>query len=227
MKTHGGRSFLHGHPFGDNVHELLAPCIYEGEGEILGLAFFKSLIKEHGKQFFEPLGKAVQAHGITNFNPLNPTHAWQLRKELWAYGRWKVGHKFGRGRETVPNLDPRLAGHVQFAQDQFRRHPDEISATMVKHQLKLADRQCRMAELSARIQDTGTIVVTALWAHRQGNEASVASADILCQDLRRKLTGERPSDQCFKDVGKLADLILSGGFETIAGVPRAEIMMKY
>src|SRR5262249_27502144 len=35
MKTHGGRSFLHGHLFGDNVHEYLAPCIYEGEGEML------------------------------------------------------------------------------------------------------------------------------------------------------------------------------------------------
>ena len=49
MKTHGGRSFLHGHMFGDNVHEYLAPCIYEGEGEMLGMAFFKSLVKQHGK----------------------------------------------------------------------------------------------------------------------------------------------------------------------------------
>ena len=49
MKTHGGRAFLHGHLFGDNVHEYLAPCIYEGEGEMLGMAFFKSLVKEHGK----------------------------------------------------------------------------------------------------------------------------------------------------------------------------------
>ena len=48
MKTHGGRSFLHGHNLGDAVHEFLAPCIYEGEGEVLGLAFFKSLVKEHG-----------------------------------------------------------------------------------------------------------------------------------------------------------------------------------
>jgi hypothetical protein len=133
----------------------------------------------------------------------------------------------GGARESVPNLDARLAAHVQFAQDQFRRHPDEISATMVKHQLKLADRQCRMAELSSRIQDTVTILVTTLWAHGKGHEPAIASADILCQDLRRKLTGERPGDQYFKDVGKLADLILSGGFETIAGVPRAEIMMKY
>src|SRR5262249_50186967 len=37
MKTHGGRSFLKGHGFGDNVYDFLAPCIYEGEGEMLGL----------------------------------------------------------------------------------------------------------------------------------------------------------------------------------------------
>ena len=73
MKTHGGRSFLHGHLFGDNVHEYLAPCIYEGEGEMLGMAFFKSLVKEHGKQFFEPIGKALG--GTNHPNPaLPPTH---------------------------------------------------------------------------------------------------------------------------------------------------------
>ena len=73
---------------------------------------------------------------------------------------------------------------------------------MVKHQLKLADRQCRMAELSQRVQDTVTMLVTALWAHQQKNEVAVAAADILCQDLRRKLTGERPSDRYFRDVGR-------------------------
>jgi len=35
---------------------------------------------------------------------------------------------------------------------------------MRKHQLKLPDRQCRMAELSQRVQDVVTILVTALWA---------------------------------------------------------------
>ncbi|HZZ82542.1 MAG TPA: acyl-CoA dehydrogenase family protein, partial [Gemmataceae bacterium] len=82
MKTHGGRSFLHGHLLGDNVHEYLAPCIYEGEGEMLGMAFFKSLVKEHGKTYFEPIGKAIQTHGIKDFSPFNPGHAWKLRSEL-------------------------------------------------------------------------------------------------------------------------------------------------
>src|SRR5262249_28270971 len=51
MKTHGGLAFLHGHLFGDNVHEFLAPCIYEGEGEMLGMALFKSVVKQHGRRF--------------------------------------------------------------------------------------------------------------------------------------------------------------------------------
>jgi acyl-CoA dehydrogenase len=228
MKTHGGRSFLHGHLFGDNVHEFLAPCIYEGEGEILGLAFFKSLAKEHGKAFFEPIAKALQQRGIKQFNPLNPSHAWALRRELGSYARWRVGQSFaGRDHQEVPNMDPRLRGHLDFALEQFGRFPTELSGAMVKHQQKLIDRQCRIAEMSQRVQDAVVILVTALWGHRQKDEAAVAAADILCQDLRRKLTGERTPDRYFKDVNQLADAILGGGFEALAGVPRQEILMPY
>ena len=74
-----------------------------------------------------------------------------------------------------------------------------------------------MAELSQRVQDTIIMLVTALWASRQKDEATVAAADILCQDLRRKLTGKRPTDRYFRDAGRLADMIISGGFERIAG----------
>ena len=98
---------------------------------------------------------------------------------------------------------------------------------MRKHQLKLADRQCRIAELSQRIQDLVTILVTAQWANQQKDEATIAAADFLCQDLQRKLTGKRPSDRYFRDAAKLADVIIGGGFEAIAGIDRDEIMMPY
>src|SRR6185436_2495451 len=93
MKTHGGRAFLHGHMFGDNVHEYLAPCIYEGEGEMLGMAFFKSLVKQHGTEFFEPIGKALAAAGIKRPNPLNPAHAWALRGAVAPYAKWWLSQK--------------------------------------------------------------------------------------------------------------------------------------
>jgi alkylation response protein AidB-like acyl-CoA dehydrogenase len=228
MKTHGGRSFLKGHTFGENVYEYLAPCIYEGEGEMLGLAFFKSLVKEHGRRYFEPIGKALQKEGIRDFRPANPVHLWKLRRELVSYTRWQVGQRLvGRDRQTVPGMDPRLAEHVQFALDQFQQAPRELSAAMRKHQLKLADRQCRMAELSQRVQDTVVLLVTALWGQRQAGEASRAAADILCQDLRRKLTGQRPSDRYFREVSRLADLVLEGKYEALARVPQDEILMRY
>jgi alkylation response protein AidB-like acyl-CoA dehydrogenase len=228
MKTHGGRSFLHGHLFGDNVHEFLAPCIYEGEGEMLAMAFFKSLVKEHGKQFFEPIGRAAQSHRISNFSPMNPIHAWKLRRELASYAKWSLNRKLlARDRGQVPGLDPRLAEHVVFAQDLCQHLASEVSGAMVKHQVKIADRQCRMAELSQRVQDTMVILVTALGAQKSGKEAIIASADILCRDLRHKLTGKRPSDRYYRDVNRLADLIIGGGFEEISWIPRQDILMPY
>jgi alkylation response protein AidB-like acyl-CoA dehydrogenase len=228
MKTHGGRSFLHGHPFGDNVHEFLAPCVYEGEGEMLGLAFFKALVKEHGRRFFEPIGQALQKHGMKTLDPVNPVHAWRLRRELGSYGKWWLGQKLSRrDRQSAPVADPRLAEHVGFALDQFGRHRTELSAVLRKHQLKLADRQCRMAEVSQRVQDTVVLLVTALWGGRQKAEAVIAAADVLCHDLRRKLTGERPADADFRRTAKLADLILTGGYEPLAGVSADEILMRY
>jgi acyl-CoA dehydrogenase len=228
MKTHGGRSFLHGHLFGDNVHEYLAPCIYEGEGEMLGMAFFKSLVKEHGKRFFEPIGKALQAHHIQRFSPKNPAHLWKLRRELGAYARWSLGRRFiGRDRQAVPGMDARLAQHVAFAQDTCQRHAKEVSAAMSKYQLKLADRQCRMAELSQRVQDAVVILVTAMWAHGKQKETFTAAADVLCQDLRRKLTGERPTDAYFRAVDRLADLVIGGGFADLSEVQAEEILMRY
>lgn len=228
MKTHGGRAFLKGHLFGDNVYDFLAPCIYEGEGEVLGMAFFKSLVKEHGKKFFEPIGKALQRHKMKTLNPFNPLHAWRLRNELAPYARWKLGQfVMPRDRQQVNGIDRRLAEHVEFALGYFGTLRNEVSLAMEKHQLKLADRQCRIAELSQRIQDNVVILVTALWGHQQKNEVAVGAADLLCQDLRRKLTGQRPSDRYFKQASEMADKILSGGFDAIAGVPSEEILMKY
>jgi alkylation response protein AidB-like acyl-CoA dehydrogenase len=230
MKTHGGRSFLKGHVFSENIHDFLAPCIYEGEGEVLGMAFFKSLVKEHGKAFFEPIAKAVKQQGIEfkDFRLYNPVHTWKVRKQLAPYAKWRIGQLFKRhDRQSVPGMDTRLTGHVDFALRMFGRLRAGVNKAMEKHQLKLADRQCLVADLSQRLQDSVTILVTALWGNQQKDQATVGAADILCRDLRRKLSGQRPTDRYFKDVNQLADMIIGGGFEAIAGVRTDEILMRY
>lgn len=228
MKTHGGRSFVHGHMFGDNVHEFLAPCIYEGEGEMLGMAFFKSLAKHHGQKYFEPVGKALEREKIKNFNPMNLQHAFALRNELIPYATWRLGKQFeGADQHQIAGMNSALQDHVDFAMDMLVHLPLELSQNMVKHQLKLADRQCRIAELSQRVQDTVSILVTALWAHQQGDEVKVMAADILCQDLRRKLIWERPSDRYFRSVSKLADAIIEGGFKGLSDIHKYDILFPY
>jgi acyl-CoA dehydrogenase len=228
MKTHGGRAFLHGHLFGDNVHEYLAPCIYEGEGEMLSMGFFKSLIKDFGKTYFEPIGMALQQAGIRNPNPFNPTHAWALRNAAMPFAKWRITQQLiGWHHPTLPTLAGPLAEHAQFAAEALQRSRLEVASVMSKHQLKLADRQCRMAELSQRLQDLVVILATACWAGRQSSGLVQEAADILCQDLRRKLSGKRPTDAYFRAVTRLGENVAEGGFEAIAGVDAEEILMPY
>ena len=229
MKTHGGRAFLHGHLFGDNVHEYLAPCIYEGEGEMLGMAFFKSLVKEHGKRFFEPIGMALQASGIKKPNMANPAHLWALRKAMVPYAKWRAAESFAGGRHTQwpSDMDARLKAHAEFASNALGRSRIEVSKTMVKHQLKLADRQCRMSELSSRLQDLIVMLAASTWAAKQPEGLIRDAADILCQDLTRKLTGSRPTDSYFRAVTKLGEAIEGGRFAEIAGIEPEAILMPY
>ena len=228
MKTHGGRSFLHGHMFGDNVHEYLAPCIYEGEGEMLGMAFFKSLIKEHGTQFFEPIGRALADANIRQPNPLNPAHAWALKDALWPYAKWMAGQCLAPKHLTAgPSLPNVLKAHVEFACDALQRSPLLISGAMRKHQLKLADRQCRISELSSRIQKLMVILCTCMHAGQQESELIVRSADIMSQDLIRDITGQQPSDRYFRAVTELGEMIADGGVHEFTTEVPDQILMPY
>ena len=228
MKTHGGRSFLHSHMFGDNVHEYLAPCIYEGEGEMLGMAFFKSLVKHHGTMYFEPIGKALAAAGIKKPNPMNPSHLWTLKGPMAAYSKWLLGQYVTPiPRPSLPDMPEKLRAHTEFAIHELQSLPLEISGTMRKHQLKLADRQCRMSELSSRAQSLVVILCTALYAARQDDEVVRHAAEVICVDLTRQLNGKRPTDRYFRSVTELGQSICDSGFKSIKGLEPDEILMKY
>lgn len=228
MKTHGGRSFLHGHMFGDHVHEYLAPCIYEGEGEMLGMAFFKSLVKHHGTTYFEPVGKALAKAGIRTPNPLNPGHAWALKGALAPYGMWLMKqYVTPKPSPKLPEMPSALQAHAEFAADELQDSALIISAGMRKHQLKLADRQCRMSAMSLRIQKLVVILCTSLYAARQENEFVQTAADIICQDLRNEILGRKPGDRYYRAVTALGESAADGGFESITDLPTDEILMGY
>ena len=228
MKTHGGRAFLFGHGFGDNVHDFLAPCIYEGEGEMLGMALFKSLVKQHAREHFEPIGNILKREGIRRPDLRNPRHLWALKGPLWSYGRWWSHQTIRPPRfAALPPMPEELKAHAHFASDWLSGAWREITATLRKHGLSLADRQCRIAELSGRIQAAAVILATSLYAARREEEVVRLSADGLCRELARRLTGRRATDRELRLLVETGAAVLEGGFPGLAGIPRSHILMPY
>ncbi len=228
MKTHGGRSFIHGHLFGDNVHEFLAPCIYEGEGEMLGMAFFKSLVKQHGKQFFEPIGKALNSKGIRQPNLMNPAHLWTLKGPMFNYSKWFVKRKLtGAERDPLNEMSSDLRGHADFAQRYLSSSSLRISAMMRQHQLKLADRQCSMAQISQAIQDAVVILCTSLYASKFDDEVTRSAANVLCTHLTHRIKGTHPTGKDFRRVTKLGEAIATSGWRALRDIDADPILMTY
>ena len=226
MRTHGGRSFLHGHLIGDHIHELLAPCVYEGEGEMLGMAFFKSLVKNHGKKYYEAMGKAVGKPTLKNI----VKGVFKNPGAFISYGKWKIGNKFkpkGRMPKDINRMIGLMQPHACYAIHGLRGMASEIDAAMQKHQLKLADRQCRMSFLSQKTQDLVTILVTSLYGCRTLKVAK--PAHILCSELERKIDGRHPSDKDYRFMTKYGAEIAENPdifFDTETLV-LDEIMMSY
>ncbi len=222
LKTHGGRSFLEGHLIGDNIHDFIAPSIYEGENEMLGMAEFKGLVKEHGMKYMAPFAK------IKGFKPYNPVHAWKAKGALVRVGMWTLwGLLNGAGSTKVAGLDRKLQGHVTFALKRFRKLMRQVHFAMLTYQLKLADRQQRMISLSADVQKTITMLVTCLHASELGDEATVLAADVLCRQLTHEIRGSRPTDADFYVSVKLAKLVAAGKFKQLEGVQDSPILQAY
>lgn len=232
MKTHGGRSFLHGHMFGDNIHDFLAPCIYEGEGEMLSMAFFKALTKQHGEELFLPIahgvGKHKNAGRMKDFNPANPIHAWLMRKELLNYTKWFIGDATrSKGIPSLSGIHHSLREDTEFAIRELRHMPRRISLTMVKHQVALIDRQCRMAFLSQQVQDLIVMVSASSWASQQQDEVTIRGAQVLLQNLKMKYTGSLPTDAYFRLVTKLGKAVLRGDYQRLTDLNAGQILWEY
>ena len=67
--------------------------------------------------------------------------------------------------EQLPALPDSLRQHAEFACDFLQKSPRTIDRVMRKHQLSLADRQCRMSYLSGQIQDAVVILCTRCMRH--------------------------------------------------------------
>ena len=128
---------------------------------------------------------------------------------------------------STPELPASLRSHVRFAQKLLSRSGISISGTMRKYQLSLADRQCRMSEISLTLQNAIVMLVTALYAAESRDAVTVEAADAVCRELRRRITGERILDADFRQVTRLGTLIAEEGWAELNDVASDEILMPY
>ena len=189
--------------FGDNALEYLAPCIYEGEGEMLGMAFFKSLVKHHGTTYFESIGKALQAAGIKKPNPLNPAHMWALKGAIGPYASWLMGqYASPKPSPSLPPMPAKLSKHAEYAAQELQRRPTEISGVMRKHQLKLVDRQCRRRRLTSYEKDEGKFSLDLYVTKR-----TIDQQDVLVYGVRHHDYGGSTMGSINKEYTTMAGLI--------------------
>ena len=225
MKTHGGRSFLHGHPLGDNLHDLLAPCIYEGEGDMLNLAFFKSLVKDHGVKYFEPIGWAMKNAGIDGMP--NALQFMKNIKVFMPYMKWMLDEYTCKFNVNLDGVCYSLADHASFATNNLRKSASQISKIMRKYQLKLADRQCRMSLISSKIQNLIIMLATIGFASERGSDIDIEIADVSCEFLKNKVIGSHPTDHQLRKAVELGKKIAENKFIFGDDINGSEILMPY
>jgi hypothetical protein len=112
-----------------------------------------------------------------------------------------------------------LVSHANFAIKNLQSSAWEISSLMRKYQLKLADKQCRMSILSRKIQNLITMMVTICYAFAKADTTMALIADVSCENLKNKITGNHPTDKQIRKSVDLGEILASqyedNGFDSI------------
>ena len=174
---------------------------------MLNMAFFKTLVKDHGVKYFEPIGKLLakkqrKKPAISDF---------VLRPHLFVpYATWVGRNTISQcPRVDISHLPSKLVPHAQFAIKNLQKSRLEISQLMRRYQLKLADRQCRMSILSRNLQHLITMLVTVGYTSSNYDHVTAAIADVACENLKNKVLGCHPSDEQIKKSVKLGTQLSS------------------
>ncbi|MFM8436463.1 MAG: acyl-CoA dehydrogenase family protein, partial [Planctomycetia bacterium] len=166
LGVHGGRAFLVGHPLGDSFHDHFAVTVYEGESDLLGLAFFKGLAKRHALAGVRTSAAARAA----------------------AWLAWRAA-AFARPDHDGPILDQTLRTHARRARRRLSRVALAIDRAIRRHGRSLAERQLEIGALSARVRDLVSVIAVAHHADADSGDHALAAADVWCRLALARASG--------------------------------------
>ncbi len=223
MKTHGGRSFLKGHWWGDNLYDYLTPCVYEGEGEILSLALFRGLLKL-------PRDKAMGNHAMkVDLRDAGNDGS----RSAGKIDLRDAGHGDSRGAEKT---DLRDAGHSDLRDasnsaskgaskgaarsvpsgdwiaGEFQLAANEVTAMAESHGGAMLERQSEAVDLSQRIQRLAIAAVVRQFRARSSVEIERLAAELLLDALEREVQPRRRTAAEAARANRLGQWLVDGGF---------------
>jgi alkylation response protein AidB-like acyl-CoA dehydrogenase len=224
----GGRALDVEHPYSQQVGEMKAAEIYEGHNNMLSLAWFAALTKQHSQRFMLPIFKRLQALGMKDFNPANPSHLWKLRVALQPYGAWLATHATGRrSHEPLPDMHWLLRRRVEKAIRGLQDMALVMDGAMREYREDLINRQSVVRDLTHEAHDYIAMLITALHANRLGDRASQLAAVTFCDEQLRRLRGGRRTRRQHERLLELGRLVREGAFAQLDGVPEGEVNMMW
>ena len=224
----GGRALDVCHPYSQQVTELKAAEIYEGHNNMLCLAWFAALTKRHGARFMMPIFKRVQELGLQRFDPANPSHLWQLRKELPEYGKWIARHHVDlRGHTPLPAMPRELARCARAAIHGLQGMAIVMDGAMREHREDLINRQGVVQDLVLEAHQYIAVLVTALHARHAGDPVVELAAQTFCEEQLRRLRGGRRTREQHARLVELGRMVREGRFHLLDGVPEGEVNMPW
>lgn len=217
LKTHGGRALLDGNMFADDVHELLAPTVFEGENEILTLGFFAGLAREHGEQVLQPLASALGPGGADRPSG-RARRVWEARRPITSYAGWAGRRQLARVTPMAGGAAPTNPdGLTSLAARELQRCGLEISTAMRRQGSGLVQHQAMVFDLARRVQDATVMLVVARYGARQPDPLVRDAATCMAAELGRRLTGSRPTADYYRLLTGLGEAVADGRFSAAAG----------
>lgn len=218
LKTHGGRAFLDGNMFADDVYDMLAPTVFEGENEILTLGFFQALSREHAA-FLAPVGDV-----IGRAPHRDPVHLWQARGAVAPYARWLAPRQL---RATVPlgAVPMDLDDQTSFAAQLLHLSALEIDAALRHHGAGLADRQTVGLELAQRVMYAAAMLVLARYGRALTDPLARQAAACMAAELGQRVTRQRPTPAYNRQITQLGLGVAEDRFDLVRDAPHDEPIM--
>lgn len=218
LKTHGGRALLDGNMFADDVYDMVAPTVYEGENEILTLGFFRAVSREHAAKL-APVGDALKSAAYDA-----PIRLWRARGAIVPYARWLAPRQL-RAARPLGAVPMDLDDQTRFAARLLQGTALETDAALRHHGIELVNHQAVALDLAQRVMNAAAMLTIARYGGGLTDPLAKQAAACMASELGQRLTGQRPTSGYYRQISQLGAAVAQDEFDLVRDAPHDQPIM--